>query len=51
MDTVDILHGRQSMPAVVTGKPLSVGGMKLHYGSDRHRRRAVHSPRLRASSA
>lgn len=33
LDTVDILHGRQSMPAVVTGKPLSVGGMKLHSGA------------------
>jgi len=33
MDTVDILHGRQSLPAVVTGKPLSVGGMKLHSGA------------------
>jgi glutamate dehydrogenase (NAD(P)+) len=33
LDTVDILHGRQSMPASVTGKPLSVGGMKLHSGA------------------
>jgi glutamate dehydrogenase (NAD(P)+) len=33
MDTVDILHGSQSLPAVVTGKPLSVGGMKLHTGA------------------
>lgn len=33
LDTVDILHGRQAMPAVVTGKPLSVGGMKLHSGA------------------
>jgi glutamate dehydrogenase (NAD(P)+) len=33
LDTVDILHGRQSMPAAVTGKPLSVGGMKLHSGA------------------
>ncbi len=33
LDTVDILHGSQSMPAAVTGKPLSVGGMKLHSGA------------------
>jgi glutamate dehydrogenase (NAD(P)+) len=33
LDTVDILHGSQAMPAVVTGKPLSVGGMKLHSGA------------------
>jgi glutamate dehydrogenase/leucine dehydrogenase len=33
LDTVDILHGRQSMPAAVTGKPLSVGGMRLHTGA------------------
>lgn len=33
LDTVDILHGRLSMPAVVTGKPLSIGGMKLHTGA------------------
>lgn len=33
LDTVDILHGRQAMPAAVTGKPLSVGGMKLHTGA------------------
>jgi glutamate dehydrogenase (NAD(P)+) len=33
LDTVDILHGSQSLPAVVTGKPLSVGGMKLHSGA------------------
>ncbi len=33
LDTVDILHGRQAMPATVTGKPLSVGGMRLHTGA------------------
>jgi glutamate dehydrogenase (NAD(P)+) len=33
LDTIDILHGSQSMPASVTGKPLSVGGMKLHSGA------------------
>jgi glutamate dehydrogenase/leucine dehydrogenase len=33
LDTVDILHGRQAMPAAVTGKPLSIGGMKLHSGA------------------
>jgi glutamate dehydrogenase (NAD(P)+) len=33
LDTVDILHGRQSMPAAVTGKPLSIGGMRLHTGA------------------
>ncbi|MDA8071162.1 MAG: Glu/Leu/Phe/Val dehydrogenase [Actinomycetota bacterium] len=32
LDTVDVLHGR-SMPAVVTGKPLAVGGMRLHAGA------------------
>jgi glutamate dehydrogenase (NAD(P)+) len=33
MDTIDMLHGRQSLPAVVTGKPLAIGGMKLHTGA------------------
>ena len=33
LDTVDILHGRQSMPAAVTGKPLAIGGMRLHTGA------------------
>jgi glutamate dehydrogenase (NAD(P)+) len=33
LDTIDILHGSQSLPAAVTGKPLSVGGMKLHSGA------------------
>jgi len=32
LDTVDMLHGR-SMPGVVTGKPLAVGGMRLHAGA------------------
>ncbi len=32
LDTIDMLHGR-SMPGTVTGKPLSVGGMKLHTGA------------------
>jgi glutamate dehydrogenase (NAD(P)+) len=31
-DTLDMLAGR-SIPAVVTGKPLSVGGMPLHSGA------------------
>jgi len=32
MDTLDMLQGRD-MPAVVTGKPLAVGGMRLHTGA------------------
>lgn len=32
LDTVDMLHGR-SVPGVVTGKPLAVGGMRLHAGA------------------
>jgi glutamate dehydrogenase/leucine dehydrogenase len=32
LDTVDMLHGR-ALPAVVTGKPLAVGGMRLHTGA------------------
>lgn len=32
LDTVDVLHGR-SVPGVVTGKPLAVGGMRLHTGA------------------
>jgi glutamate dehydrogenase (NAD(P)+) len=32
LDTLDMLEGR-SIPAVVTGKPLSVGGMPLHSGA------------------
>ncbi len=32
LDTIDMLHGR-SLPGTVTGKPLSVGGMKLHSGA------------------
>ncbi len=32
LDTLDMLQGRD-MPAVVTGKPLSVGGMRLHTGA------------------
>jgi glutamate dehydrogenase (NAD(P)+) len=32
LDTVDTLQGR-SLPAGVTGKPLSVGGMRLHTGA------------------
>lgn len=32
LDTVDMIHGR-SMPGVVTGKPLAVGGMPLHAGA------------------
>lgn len=32
LDTMDMLHGR-SLPGTVTGKPLSVGGMKLHAGA------------------
>jgi glutamate dehydrogenase (NAD(P)+) len=33
LDTVDMLHGRRSMPGVVTGKPVSVGGMRQHAGA------------------
>ncbi|HTZ08379.1 MAG TPA: Glu/Leu/Phe/Val dehydrogenase [Acidimicrobiales bacterium] len=32
LDTLDMLQGR-SIPEVVTGKPLSVGGMRLHTGA------------------
>jgi glutamate dehydrogenase/leucine dehydrogenase len=32
LDTLDMLQGR-SMPEVVTGKPLAVGGMRLHTGA------------------
>jgi glutamate dehydrogenase (NAD(P)+) len=32
LDTLDMIEGR-SIPAVVTGKPLSVGGMPLHTGA------------------
>ena len=32
LDTIDMLHGR-SLPGTVTGKPLAVGGMKLHSGA------------------
>ena len=32
LDTIDMLHGR-SMPGTVTGKPLAVGGMRLHSGA------------------
>ncbi len=32
LDTLDMLQGR-SLPEVVTGKPLSVGGMRLHTGA------------------
>jgi glutamate dehydrogenase (NAD(P)+) len=32
LDTLDMLEGR-SIPAVVTGKPLAVGGMPLHSGA------------------
>jgi len=32
LDTLDMLHGRD-MPAVVTGKPLAIGGMRLHTGA------------------
>ncbi|MHB8439751.1 MAG: Glu/Leu/Phe/Val family dehydrogenase [Acidimicrobiales bacterium] len=32
LDTIDMLHGR-SMPGTVTGKPLAVGGMRLHAGA------------------
>ncbi len=33
LDTIDMLHGRRSLPGVVTGKPLSVGGMRQHTGA------------------
>jgi glutamate dehydrogenase (NAD(P)+) len=33
MDTVDMLQGGRSIPGVVTGKPLAVGGMRLHSGA------------------
>jgi glutamate dehydrogenase (NAD(P)+) len=33
LDTLDMLSGRRSMPGVVTGKPLSVGGTPLHLGA------------------
>ncbi|MHB8328055.1 MAG: Glu/Leu/Phe/Val family dehydrogenase [Acidimicrobiales bacterium] len=32
LDTIDMLHGR-SLPGTVTGKPLAVGGMRLHSGA------------------
>ncbi len=32
LDTLDMLQGR-SLPEVVTGKPLAVGGMRLHTGA------------------
>lgn len=32
LDTIDMLHSR-SLPGTVTGKPLAVGGMKLHSGA------------------
>jgi glutamate dehydrogenase (NAD(P)+) len=32
LDTIDMLHGR-SLPGTVTGKPLAVGGIKLHSGA------------------
>ena len=32
LDTIDMLHAR-SMPGTVTGKPLAVGGMRLHSGA------------------
>ncbi|HUY22960.1 MAG TPA: Glu/Leu/Phe/Val dehydrogenase [Acidimicrobiales bacterium] len=32
LDTLDMLQGR-SLPGVVTGKPLAVGGMRLHTGA------------------
>ena len=32
LDTIDMLHGR-ALPGTVTGKPLAVGGMKLHAGA------------------
>jgi glutamate dehydrogenase (NAD(P)+) len=31
-DTIDMLHG-QALPGAVTGKPLAVGGMRLHSGA------------------
>ncbi len=33
MDTLEMVHGRNAMPAVVTGKPLSVGGTAGHAGA------------------
>jgi glutamate dehydrogenase (NAD(P)+) len=32
LDTLDMLQGR-NMPSVVTGKPLAIGGMRLHTGA------------------
>jgi glutamate dehydrogenase (NAD(P)+) len=32
LDTIDMLHGR-ALPGTVTGKPLAVGGMRLHSGA------------------
>ncbi|MDE3085509.1 MAG: Glu/Leu/Phe/Val dehydrogenase, partial [Acidobacteriota bacterium] len=32
LDTIDMLHGR-ALPGTVTGKPLAVGGMRLHAGA------------------
>jgi len=32
LDTIDMLHGR-AQPGTVTGKPLAVGGMRLHSGA------------------
>ncbi len=32
LDTIDMLHGR-ALPWTVTGKPLAVGGMRLHSGA------------------
>lgn len=32
LDTIDMLHG-SSLPGTVTGKPLAVGGMRLHAGA------------------
>jgi glutamate dehydrogenase (NAD(P)+) len=33
LDTVDMLEGGRSIPGIVTGKPLAVGGMRLHSGA------------------
>lgn len=33
MDTLEMISGRHAMPAVVTGKPLSVGGTQGHAGA------------------
>ncbi len=33
MDTLEMIHGRNAMPAVVTGKPLSMGGTLGHAGA------------------